>query len=132
MDVADPVIAIVDDDEFVRRALRRLIGMLSYRPVAFSSGEDFLASLAYMVPACVLLDLHMPGLNGLEVLKEMRSRSFNVPTIIISGNGRPEFRTLCIRAGAIDYLQKPLSPTILDATIQQALARRNGSTPPSN
>ena len=68
MAAADPVIAIVDDDETVRRSLRRLVNSLSFQAADFASGEAFLQSLAQSSPACMLLDLHMPGLSGLEVL----------------------------------------------------------------
>jgi FixJ family two-component response regulator len=114
----DPVVAIVDDDDFVRRALRRLIRALSFRPSEFASGEAFLESLAQNVPSCVLLDLHMPGLNGLQVLEQMRARKLNVPAIIITGNSQAEIRGQCIEAGAAAYLQKPLDPETVLSTIR--------------
>jgi FixJ family two-component response regulator len=123
MTASGPVIAIVDDDELVRRALRRLIGSFSFQAREFSSGEEFLAELANFTPACVLLDLHMPGVNGLELLAALRAGHFEVPTIIITGNAQREMRTLCIGAGAVAYLQKPLDRNTVLSTIRSAIAK---------
>jgi FixJ family two-component response regulator len=114
----NPIVAIVDDDELVRRALRRLVVSLAFRASEFASGEAFLESLVESVPSCVLLDLHMPGLNGLEVLARMRAQNLHVPTIIITGTAQPEMRGQCIEAGAAAYLPKPLDPEIVFSTIR--------------
>lgn len=102
------VVAIVDDDESVRRALRRLIFSFSYQPVGFASGEEFLASLVHTKPSCVLLDLHMPGLRGVGVLLRMRILGVTAPAIIITGLDETGMRERCIQAGAAAYLVKPL------------------------
>ena len=122
MEASSIVVAIVDDDAAVRRALRRLMISLSYRPIGFASGEDFLASLCQATPNCVLMDQHMPSLNGLEVLRRMQSEGWRVPVIIVTGFDQPGLRQKCLDAGASDYLVKPLEATAVSTAIQVALA----------
>lgn len=118
-----PVVAIVDDDDPVRRALRRLVLSLSYQPTDFASGESFLDSLAERVPDCALIDLHMPGLSGLDVLRQIRARGLKVPVVIISGNAPSDLLDLCLQAGAAAYLPKPIERAKLDTTIQRITTR---------
>lgn len=120
------VIAIVDDDEIVRRALKRLVGSLSYKTAEFSSGEAFLASLENISLSCALLDLHMPGLDGLAVLEAMRSRRIKLPTIVITGNAQPDMRKRCMHAGAVAYLQKPLDRDVVFTTIEAITVAAGG------
>ena len=121
MQATTPVVAIIDDDQSTRRALRRLILSLSYSPTDYASGDAFLESLPQSRPGCALLDLHMPGLNGLEVLLRMRSDGLEVPTIIITANATADMRGLCLKAGAAAYLTKPLDPALLAAAIEAAM-----------
>ncbi len=114
------VIAIVDDDEVVRRSIKRLINSFSFHADDFSSGEEFLRSLSSGAPTCMLLDLHMPGLSGFEVLEALKMRRMNIPTIIITGNSRPEMRERCLNAGAAGYLEKPLDREVVLSTIRAA------------
>jgi FixJ family two-component response regulator len=116
------VVAIVDDDEAVRRALRRLVLSLSYHPIGFASGEGFLASLFDATPNCVLMDQHMPNLNGLDVLRRMRRDGRRVPVIIVTGFDQPGLRQKCLDAGASDYLVKPLEASALSSAIRLAMA----------
>ncbi|PWK65648.1 response regulator [Aminobacter sp. AP02] len=122
MGIAPIVVAIVDDDGAVRRALRRLVLSLSYQSVGYASGEEFLASLLDMVPSCVILDQHMPNLNGLDVLGRMRSEGLAMPVIIITGLDQPGMRAKCIKAGAAAYLVKPLESSVLSTVIEAAIA----------
>lgn len=94
---------------------------LSYKTADFESGEAFLESLSGGVPICMLLDLHMPGLSGLEVLEALRLRRLDIPTIIITGNARSDMRERCMNAGAVAYLQKPLDRDVVRQTIQTAM-----------
>lgn len=114
------VIAIVDDDEIVRRSIKRLVSSLSYDAQDFASGEEFLKSLARGAPTCMLLDLHMPGLSGFEVLEALHTRRMNIPAIIVTGNTRPEIRERCLNAGAAGYLEKPLDRDVVLSTIRTA------------
>ena len=122
MEASPTVVAIVDDDEAVRRALRRLVVSLSYHPVGFASGEEFLAGLGEAAPSCVLMDQHMPSLNGLDVLRRMRTDGRSVPVIIVTGFDQPGLRQKCLDAGASDYLVKPLEASAVSTAIQAAVA----------
>jgi FixJ family two-component response regulator len=118
---AEQVIAIVDDDAGVRRALRRLLLSLDCQPTAFASGEAFLDSLGVEHPQCVLIDLHLPGLKGIDVLDRLRAGGVRLPVIIITGLDQPGMRERCIKAGAASYLTKPLDRSALGSAIEQAI-----------
>jgi FixJ family two-component response regulator len=111
-------VAIVDDDETVRRALRRMIASLYYDPVEYASGAAFLADPDAGRFLCVLLDLHMPDLNGIDVLLEMRRQGLDVPAIIVTGGDQPRMRERCMSAGASGYLVKPVERATVRAAIQ--------------
>jgi FixJ family two-component response regulator len=72
------------------------------------------------MPACVLLDVHMPGLNGLQVLEAMRSRDLSIPTIVITADPQPEMQKRCMEAGAAAYLHKPMESDLVSSVIQRA------------
>ncbi|MXN64227.1 response regulator [Stappia sp. GBMRC 2046] len=116
------VVAIVDDDESVRRALQRMVLSLSFDPVGFQSGDDFVASLDRRMPDCVLLDVHMPGLSGLGVLRKMTAGRRHVPAIAITGFDQPGLREKCLDAGAVAYLIKPLDSSEVANAIENATA----------
>jgi FixJ family two-component response regulator len=111
-------IAIVDDDELVRRALCRLVVSLSYRALAFASGEAFLEAIDRDAPLCALVDLHMPDMNGLEVLAALRAHHTSLPAVIITGSDDERMRERCLRAGASAFLKKPLSREAVSAVIE--------------
>ena len=126
MEGVAPVVAIVDDDEAVRRALSRLLQSLSFEPVAFASGEDFLVALPRIMACCALVDLHMPRMNGVGVILHMKAQMTNVPVVIITGNDQPEMRQKCLEAGAVDYRLKPLDcAAVLDAVTEAAAGSKN-------
>lgn len=119
-----PLIAVVDDDEGVLRALRRLLRSLSFEPLAFASGEAFLDGLPEPPPGCVLMDLHLAGLNGVEVLARLRSRSPATPVIVMTGFDEPGIREKCFAAGAADYLTKPVDGAYLAQAIERVTRPR--------
>jgi FixJ family two-component response regulator len=117
-----PLIAIVDDDDGVRRSLRRLLSSLSYEPVVFASGEEFLESISKIGrPGCVLMDLHLPGLNGFEILERIRQGRDPLPVVIMTGFDEPGTRERCIAAGAVAYITKPVEVALLSSVIGGAL-----------
>lgn len=124
------IVAIVDDDELVRRALCRLVLSLSFKPVAFASGETFLEELEETEPTCVLLDLHMPNMNGLDILHELSARRPRLAVIVITGADEDGVRENCMRAGAAGFLNKPLSRDTLSSAIEAAGGDRRPTTEP--
>lgn len=121
MSNAHKVIAIVDDDEGVRRALRRMILSLAHAPITFASGEAFLDGLAGASPDCVILDLHLPALRGIDVLERLRADGSTLPVIIVTGLDQPGMRERCLDAGAAAYLTKPLGSADVSAEIDAVL-----------
>ena len=118
-------VAIVDDDTSVRRALARLLNASSYDARTFESGQAFLDSLSVDTPDVVVLDLHMPGMNGLDVLAALTRAGLTLPVIMITGHTSPETQARCQAAGVVAYLGKPLD----QATFLQATATAAGPRP---
>lgn len=118
----------MDDEEPVRNAFRRLFRSTGHDVEAFSSGEEFLLSLADHEPDCLLLDLHMPGLDGLEVQARLALAGSRIPVVIVTGHDQPETRSRALAAGAAAYLLKPVDEETLLAAIVVALASAAGST----
>ena len=116
-------VAVIDDDESVRRALSRLLRAANLDADTFASGRDFIDSLAAQVPDCVVLDVHMPGMNGLDVQLQLVRSGFRIPVVVITGHDEPQARAQCLAAGAAAYLRKPLDDVaLLDAIHHAALA----------
>ena len=123
-----PFVAIVDDEEPIRKALKRLMRAANVEAEAFASGADFLGSLSARRPDCVILDLHMPGMSGLHVLQQMQQSGVQVPAIVITAYDEPETRAHCLAAGAAAYLRKPFEDRLLlDAVASAAKIRKNGT-----
>ena len=117
-----PLIAVVDDEASVRTMLGRVLRLANYRVSAFASGEALLASLSYQPPACVVLDVHMPALDGLQVQEELRLRNVNVPVVFITGSDDPSLELTARAAGSV-LLRKPFASDDLLAAIERALSR---------
>ena len=113
------LVFLVDDDESVRKALRRVLAASGFQVKVFGDGVDFLDAVAAQRPDCLVIDLHMPGLTGLDVLRQLMHLDPRVPAIIITAHDEPDTRDQCISAGAQAYLSKPLDAELLVNTIQQ-------------
>jgi len=114
-------IAVVDDEAPVRVALGRLLRLAGYEVVAYPSGEAFLAALANRVPDCALLDVHMPGLSGLEVLRRLIGDGVKLPVVFITASEDPAIARSALDAGGLQVLHKPISRQELLAAIAFAL-----------
>ncbi len=115
------VIAVVDDEESVRKALQRLIRSAGFAVETFPSGAEFLKSIEDHAPACVVLDLHMPDVNGFEVQAALRHNGSNVPVVVITGHDTPEARARVMKNGARAYLRKPVDDQMLLDAINEAI-----------
>lgn len=124
-----PFIAIVDDEEPIRKALERLLRSANLEAEVFASGAAFLDSLASRRPDCLILDLHMPGMTGLHVLRHLKQSGMELPTIVITAHDEPETRVHCMAAGAAAYLRKPLECQILLDAVASATKTRTNGTP---
>ena len=118
---ADSFIAVVDDESPVRTMLGRVLRLADYRVNAFASGEEFLASLIGRLPACAILDVHMPGLSGLDVHAHMRATRIEVPVVFITASDDPALDRLVLEAGAVGLLRKPFSSDELLEAVGAAL-----------
>lgn len=113
---------VVDDDADVRDALALLLGAHGHRVAACPSGEDLLARLTPASRGCILLDVRMPGLSGLEVQQELERRGLRQPVVFLSGHGDIPMVVRVVRAGAVDFLEKPAGEAALLAAVDRALA----------
>lgn len=123
MDGETPLVAIVDDEGSVRRALLRLLRSASYRAEAFASGAAFLESLSVRVPDCLILDLQMPAMTGLDLQQRLRELDYRLPVIVITAHDDAERRNRCLAMGASHYLRKPLEGDELLSAVDSAVRR---------
>jgi FixJ family two-component response regulator len=119
MRLAPARVAVVDDDASVRRALARLLGTLDCSVRTYASAEEFLDSLQYTSPDCLIVDLQMPGMTGLELQLHLARAGVRIPTIVITAHGEIVLRRQCEAAGAVAYLLKPFE----DGTLVEALRK---------
>ena len=122
-----PLIAIVDDDESVRDALTSLLHAVGWRAEAFASAEAFLQSGQVHTTACLLLDVRLPGLSGLELQRQLRASQARPPIIFLTAHGTAAMRAQTLQAGAVAFFTKPFSDTALLEAIHTALAPDYGS-----
>jgi FixJ family two-component response regulator len=119
-----PSVFIIDDDAAVRRALSRLIKSAGYRLNAFASAREFLASdCRSQSPACLILDVRLPDLSGLDLQNELYKANANLPIIFITGHGTIPMSVRAMKSGAVDFLPKPIQDTDLLRAVEQGLAR---------
>jgi FixJ family two-component response regulator len=117
------LIAIVDDDEYVREAIRGLMRSMGFAVEAFSSGPDFLRSSQVGCTACLIADVNMPEMSGLDLYHRLSELGNAIPTILITAYPTEEVRSLALEAGIIAYLVKPFAETDLLDGVRIALAR---------
>jgi FixJ family two-component response regulator len=116
-----PVVFIVDDDVSVRESLELLIRCVGWRPVTFASAQQFLAHPRVRVPSCLVLDLKLPGLNGLELQKCIAGDRFELPIIFITGRGDIPTTVKAMKAGAQEFLTKPFDDDVLLNAVRNAI-----------
>ena len=112
---------IVDDDPSVRAALAIVLGAEGYSVTGFPDGESFLAAARSSIPGCVLIDVHLPGCSGIELLKKIDAPHYPAPVLVISGLGDIPTAVEAIRNGALDFIEKPFEPAAVVARVQDAM-----------
>jgi FixJ family two-component response regulator len=117
------LVAIVDDDESVQRALQDLIESDGLSTLCFDSAEQFLDSRARNEAACLIADIRMPGMSGLELQAKLKAEQCRIPVIFITAHGDAEMRILAMSEGAVEFLSKPFDDSVLLGIVHAALDR---------
>lgn len=118
---AQPTVFIVDDDSAMRDSLGFLIGSVGRKVETYASAEEFLDAYDNERPGCIVLDVRMPGLSGLELMEKLGEDRFAPPVVLITGHGDIPMAVRALKAGAFDFIEKPFSDQVLLERIQQAL-----------
>ena len=123
MITADGIVFVIDDDESVRKSLKKLLTSADYRTEVFKSADEFLARAPHPGPSCLLIDVQMPGLNGMDLQEALIQRRREEQLIFITGHGDIQMCARAMKAGAADFLPKPLSSEELLKCVERALNR---------
>jgi FixJ family two-component response regulator len=125
------LVAIVDDDPSLRRSLGNLLTSAGFRVTAFASAEAFLASAARASIGCLVLDLRLDGMSGLDLLRRLADTGSRIPVIVLTAHGDERARQRALRDGALAFLGKPVSGDVLLDAVREALRRgQTGGDPP--
>src|SRR5712671_5138136 len=123
MTSSTPFVFVIDDDESVRRGLKRFLRSANYESEVFKSASDFLARPPHPGPACVIVDVQMPGINGIDFQEALIQRRREEQLVFITGHGNIPMCAQVMKAGAVDFLPKPFKPRELLKCVERALAR---------
>lgn len=124
---ATPIVFVVDDDISVRESLELLIRFVGWQPETFASAEEFLARPNPLVPSCLVLDVSLPDLNGLELQKLIATDRVDMPIIFITGHGDVPMTVQAMKAGAVEFLTKPFDDDVLLTAIRHAIERSSAT-----
>ena len=117
----DPVVLVVDDDDLMLAALRRVFAAAKLNAEVYASGQEFLAQARLDRPGCIILDICMPGMDGLEVQSRLKQRGVRTPVIFLTGAADVPIAVSAMREGAVDFIQKPVENNDLVARVRQAI-----------
>lgn len=117
------VVHLVDDEDAIRRSVGFMLRTAGFDVVSYPSGVAFLAAAAKAAPGCVLLDIRMPEIDGLEVQRILADRGISLPIVVLTGHGDITLSVRAIKAGAIDFLEKPFEKAALLSAIEEAFAQ---------
>jgi FixJ family two-component response regulator len=115
------LVAIVDDDDLMRSAVQGMLKSVGWTAQAFASAEEFLQSGQYRNTACLIADIRMPGMSGLELQARLNADHCRIPTIFITAHGDAKMRLQALRAGAVEFLAKPFDDEALLESVRAAL-----------
>ncbi len=121
MTLTEAVVFVVDDDELIRDSLEQLVKSVGLKVETFPSAQAFLDTDLPNKPGCLVLDIRMPGMSGLDLQDELEKRDFSIPIIFITGHGTVPMSVRAMKAGAVDFLQKPFEDQELLDTIHHAI-----------
>jgi len=127
MSDATPIVYVVDDDVSVRESLELLLRWAGWQPKIFASAQDFLSRPLDDTPSCLLLDIELPGLNGLELQERIAASRSEMPIIFITGHGDVPRAVRAMKAGADEFLTKPFADDVLLEAIRRAIERNRGA-----
>ena len=125
---AQPVVHIVDDDEGLRESLAFLLRTANLEVRSFESAKAFLDKLPHAMPGCVITDVRMPDMSGIELLRRLKELKIGVPVIVITGHGDIALAVEAMKMGATDFFEKPFDDHLLVASVRAALRRREDQT----
>ncbi len=128
MSHATPIVFVVDDDVSVRESLELLIRCAGWQPETFASAQEFLARPRVLVPSCLVLDVTLPDLNGLDLQKRVAADRIDMPIIFITGYGDVPMTVQAMKAGAVEFLTKPFGDDVLLSAIRHAIERSRDCT----
>jgi FixJ family two-component response regulator len=123
MATAKPIVFVVDDDVWIRESLQTLLEDEGWQPETFGSAQEFLDRPRLFTPTCLVLDVSLPGLNGLDLQKRVAAERTDMPIIFITGHGDIPMSVGAMKAGAVEFLTKPFNDDVLLTAIRQALER---------
>jgi FixJ family two-component response regulator len=123
MSHAVPIVFVVDDDISVRESLELLISSAGWQPETFVSAQEFLSRPRVLVPSCLVLDVNLPDLNGLDLQKHVAADRMDMPIIFITGYGDVPMTVQAMKAGAVEFLTKPFGDEVLLSAIRHAIER---------
>ncbi|MFQ6024708.1 MAG: response regulator transcription factor [Acidiferrobacterales bacterium] len=123
----EPTVFVIDDDEAVRHFLRGLVASVDLRVEVYASAQEFLDAYQPNSPGCLLLDIRMPGMSGLELQQELSVRGIGLPVIVLTGHGNVQVAVHAMKAGAVDFIEKPFNNELLLDRVQKAVAESVGT-----
>ena len=126
--VAQPVVHIIDDDEGLRESLAFLLRSAAFEVKSFESAKAFLDVLPHAAPGCIITDVRMPDISGIELLRRLKELKIGVPVIVITGHGDVALAVEAMKIGAADFFEKPFDDDLLVASVRAALRQREGQT----
>jgi len=118
---SDAIVHIIDDDAGMRKSLSMLLAAASLTARTYHSAEEFLVHADLNPPGCIVLDLRMPGMSGIELLQRLRTEMVDIPVILISGNADVSTTVHGMKLGAVDLLQKPVEPSVLIDAVRRSI-----------
>ncbi len=122
------IVHVIDDDEAIRQSLAFLLQAAKLEVKTYASAMAFLDALPDAAASCVITDIRMPGMSGVDLLRRMKELKIGVPVIVITGHGDVALAVEAMKAGAVDFLEKPFDDDVLLASVQSALKRQDGET----